>query len=179
MPLMKQPLNAEKSKKLRPVRILLAVLVAVLMVLILTNTSKPKTSAANHEETEAEENTEKIFYYVSGLFNFAEQKIEEKLKSLGVPEEEFENPSEYLSKDEIFELETKSDLAARLDETFLEIDEKGKKDLETIFEFDDEFFEDNFDMYQTEPEEYLSLKDLLDEYHKTLNTVEDYDIIEA
>ena len=117
--------------------------------------------------------TDKMYYYFDGFSDLVELELEAKLSRLGVPGEDFDNPGEYLSKDELYLLDKKSELAAKLDENVLEATAKDLEKLTEIFDFED------FEPLDSAPDEYESLKDLLDEYQKSLNTVEDYDIIET
>ena len=176
---MSKPLNPEKSKHLRPLRIILAVLTVVLIILIL---DKLPTSRANVVKSSgtgvlsAEETSEK-FYFMTGFLDHLESSLERRLEELGVPEEEYENIAEYLSKDEIFEIETKVTLASELEGNYVEATEDDLDSLRKIFGLSETY---PFEIYRTEttPEEYKNLSDLIKEYHKTLITVEDYDVIE-
>lgn len=178
---MTKPLNPEKSKKLRPLRVALAVLIAVLLVLILeklpTSTkNRPENNQATTKETETQTTSKDVeYYHFSGLLDLLEAQTEQRLKDLGVPAEEYQNLGEYLTKEEIFTIETKAALAAYLDGVYVEASEKELSELQTIFNIDDDY---DFDLLEETPAEYKSLTDLLADYHKTLNTVEDYDIIE-
>ena len=174
---MNQPLDPEKSRKLRPLRIVLAVLIAVLLVLILerlpTSVKDRTTSSSQTTGTPAPEGSK--YYYLNGLLDILENQTEDKLRALGVPEEEFSNVGEYLSKDELFIIETKATLASSLEETYVEADEAGIAELRTIFGLKENYSFEKFSQLSTAPAEYKILSDLLTEYHTTLDTVEDYD----
>ena len=181
---MTKPLNPEKSKKLRPLRIVLAILVAILIVLIL---NRLPTSVKDRESgkqdvvdtTKQRETPEDAkYYYFSGFLELLEEQAEAKLKELGVPKEEYNNYAEYFTKDEIFALETKATLAANLEEVYVEADEAGLGKLQTIFQLGDDYDFDQFQQLAAAPAEYKILADLLSDYYKTLNTTEDYDIQE-
>ena len=135
---MAKPLNPEKSEQLRPLRIVLAVLVAVLAVLVLdrlpTSVKDRENRLAateNQNERSAEQtsaNSDAKYYYLNGFLEILEAQTEAKLKALGVPEEEYQNAAEYFSKDEIFELEAKAILAMSLEEVYVETTEEGIAD---------------------------------------------------
>ena len=178
---MKQPLNPEKSKKLRPLRVVLAILIAVLVVLILdrlpTSVKDRETNRATNQQTIEKRATPEgaKYYYFTGFLELLEDQTEEKLQKLGVPEEDYQNLAEYLTKDEMFEIETKATLAANLESVYVEVDESDLKDLRQIFDLDDDYDFDQFRQAETAPNEYKILADLLKDYHKTLTTTEDYD----
>ena len=182
--------TTDKARRLRPLRIVLAVLLVVLFVLILDRlpTSRKVTStSANSENRSADETSEKIdeksgektYYYLTGFLNILEENLESRLRSLGVPEEDFENVGEYLSKDEVFEYETKTTLALELESTWVETAPADLSSLESLFGLSADFSFDDFTSATSAPSEYKILSDLLEEYEKTLTTVEDYDIIES
>ncbi len=189
MALMTQPLNPEKSKKLRPLRIVLAVLIAVLVVLILDRlptsvkdrgTVQNQTQNQNYQSAEpssanSDPKTGVEYYYLNGFLDILESQTEEKLQALGVPEEEYKNAAEYFSKQEIFELETKVTLAANLEEVYVETTDDGVAELKKIFNLSDNYSFEKFQKLSAAPAEYKILADLLNDYHKTLNTTEDYD----
>lgn len=182
---MKQPLNPEKSKQLRPLRIVLAVLVAVLVVLILDrlptsvkNRESSQNQVQNQNERSAEPSSAKTgvdYYYFNGFLEILEDQTEEKLANLGVPEEEYKNVTEYLTKDELFKLETKATLAANLEEVYVETTTEEIEELKKIFNLDDTYSFEKFQKLNAAPAEYKVLTDLLNEYRKTLNKTEDYD----
>ncbi|MBR3204497.1 hypothetical protein IKF81_02325 [Candidatus Saccharibacteria bacterium] len=181
---------SKEAKKLRQTKVILAFL-AIILAIILINlipTEKPKASEAQTTSENptkiadsgeiSEENQDYSFYYLSGLLEELEEKIESRLKSLGVPEEEYKNVSEYLSKDELFELETKITLAAELEEVWVKASPDELNSLKTALGL-----EENYDFSENSsknpPSEYKNLSDLLSNYEKTLTTIEDYDIIES
>lgn len=182
---MTKPLNPEKSRKLRPLRIVLAALVVVLIILILDRlptSVKTRQTTQNQAQTSSDlsawqnpANTDTKFYYLNGFLEILEAKTTEKLTALGIPKEEFANVSEYLSKDEIFAIETKAALAANLEEAYVAASESDLAELKQIFDPSDEYSFADFPTTETPPAEYKILADLLAEYHKTLDTVEDYD----
>lgn len=177
---MATPLNSQKSKRLRPLRIVLAVLIAVLIVLVLDRLSapaknRPAQNTATSTATEVATPTNLSFYYLYGFSEMLDEDLEARLQDLGVPEEEYQNLSEYLSKDEIFVYETKATLAAELEEVYVAASKTDLAELRQIFAFFDEDFATEFTEAAAAPAEYKILADLLAEYHKTLNTVEDYD----
>ena len=188
MSLMKQPLNPEKSRQFRPLRIVLAVLIATLVVIILDRlptSVKDRESNQNQAQTQndwsAEPSSAKTdvdYYYLNGFLDILEDQTEEKLCKLGVPEEEYKNVSEYLTKDELFELETKATLAANLEEIYVETTADGIKELKKIFNLGDTYSFEKFQKLAAAPSEYKVLADLLNDYHKTLHTTEDYDAAE-
>ena len=177
---MTEPLNPKKSKQLRPLRIILAVLMVILVILILDRLpTSVKDRAWNHQATEKHETPEGAkYYYFNGFLDILENQTEDRLKKLGVPEEEYQKLTEYLSKDEVFVLEAKVLLASELESVYVEADEDGIKDLKKIFNLDEDYSFDRFKQLETAPNDYKILSDLLTDYHQTLNTIEDYDIIE-
>ena len=186
---MTKPLNPEKSKQLRPLRIVLAVLVAVLIVLVLDrlptsvkNRDSTQNQAQNQNYQSAEQSSANSdaktgvdYYYFNGFLDILESQTEEKLQALGVPEEEYKNAAEYFSKQEIFELETKATLAANLEEVYVETTDDGVAELKKIFNLSDNYSFEKFQKLSAAPAEYKILADLLNDYHKTLDTTEDYD----
>ena len=182
MALMAKPLNSEKSKKLRPLRIVLAVLTVILVILILdrlpTSVKDRDTSQnQNQSQTTVKRETPEgaKYYYLNGFLELLEEQTEARLKQLGVPKEDYQNFAEYLSKDEIFTIETKATLAANLESVYVEVDDADLADLRQIFQLGDDYDFDQFQELAAAPSEYKILADLLADYHKTLNTTEDYD----
>ena len=184
---MTKPLNPEKSKKLRPLRIVLAVLTVILVILILDRlptSVKDRDTSQNQNQSQSQTTTKREtpagakYYYLNGFLELLEEQIEDRLKQLGVPKEEYQNFAEYLSKDEIFVIETKATLAANLESVYVEVEAGGLEDLRKIFDLGDDYDFDQFQELAAAPSEYKILADLLADYHKTLNTTEDYDIIE-
>lgn len=181
---MTKPLNPEKAKKLRPLRIVLAALVVILFILILDRlptsvkdreTNKQDTTSTT-EQRETPEGAK--YYYLNGFLETLEEQSEAKLRNLGVPKEEYGNYAEYFTKEEIFTIETKATLAANLESVYVEVDEAGLAELRDIFQLGDDYDFDQFHELTAAPSEYKILADLLSEYHKTMNTVEDYDLQE-
>ena len=186
---MTKPLNPEKSRKLRPLRIALAVLIAVLVVLVLDrlptsveDRETAQTQAQNQNDWSAEQSSASSeakpgvnYYYFNGFLDILESQTENRLIDLGVPEEDYANAAEYFTKDEIYELEVKTTLAASLEEVYVEATPESLVELKKIFELDDGFTFDKFQKLETAPAEYKVLADLIADYHKTLDTVEDYD----
>lgn len=177
---MATPLNSQKSKRLRPLRVVLAVLIAVLIVLVLDRLSapaknRPAQNTATSTATEVATSTNLSFYYLYGFSEMLDEDLEARLQDLGVPEEEYQNIGEYLSKDEIFELETKATLATNLEETYVAATKAEIAELKQIFDPSDDYSFADFSTTETPPTEYKILADFLAEYHKTLNTTEDYD----
>ena len=182
---MTKPLNPEKSKKLRPLRIVLAVLTMILVILILDRlptSVKDRDTSQNQSQSQTTTKRETPagakYYYLNGFLELLEEQIEDRLKQLGVPKEEYQNFAEYLSKDEIFVIETKATLAVNLESVYVEVEADGLEDLRKIFDLGDDYDFDQFQELAAAPSEYKILADLLADYHKTLNTTEDYDIIE-
>ena len=193
---MPKPLD-EKAKKLRPLRIVLAVLAVVLVIIVLeklptrrvvskietveaTEGSEKTSVSENSKTSNNSETSDGSFYYISGLLEVVESQLESRLKSLGVPEEEYKNVSEYLSKDEIFEIETKVTLAASLEEVWVKSSPEELKTPKTIFNLDEDYnFEENRgdSASSPAPSEYKNLSELLSEYENTLTKTEDYDIM--
>ena len=186
---MTKPLNPEKSKQLRPLRIILAILVAVLVVLVLdrlptsvkdrdnsANTARNQNdSSAGPSSANSDAKTGVSYYYFNGFLDILESQTEEKLQALGVPEEEYKNAVEYFSKQEVFELETKVTLAANLEEVYVETTEEGIAELRKIFNLGETYSFEKFQKLAVAPAEYKILADLIVDYHKTLNTTEDHD----
>ena len=173
----------DKSKSLRPLRITLAVLTVILVILILdklptrkTYTVRKKTTTEDTSQL-SEADSDHNYYYVSDLLDTLESDLENRLKSLGVPESEYQNLSEYLSKDEIFEIETKVTLASSLEENVVYATPEEIAELRTIFRLDKDYPFTEVENSEA-PTEYKNLAELLEKYHKTLTTTEDYDIIE-
>lgn len=186
---MTKPLNPEKSQKLRPLRIALAILIAVLAVLILDrlptsvkDRETAQTQAQNQNDWSAEQSSAKSdakpganYYYFNGFLDILESQTEEKLQALGVPEEEYKNAAEYFSKQEILELEAEATLAANLEEVYVETTDEEIEELKKIFHLGDDYSFEKFQKLGAAPAEYKVLADLIANYHKTLDTVEDYD----
>ena len=178
---MTKPLNPEKAKKLRPVRIVLAVLIAVLVVLVL---DRLPTSVLNRESEQGElDDGPKApegfkYYQLYGFYRILEDQTRERLDELGITEEEYDKISEYLSKDEIFELETKAKFASELESVYVEADEAGLEEIRKILNLGSDYSFDEFKQRETAPENYKVLSELIEKYYKTLNTTEDYDVEE-
>jgi len=175
---MTKPLNPEKSKKLRPLRVALAVLIAVLLVLILeklpTSTKNRPENSTSTQGIAKEASPGAQYYHLTGFLEIIEEQTEARLQSLGVPEEEYQNLAEHFTKDEMYEMEAKVTLAAYLDSTYVEAGKDELAAIRDIFQLGDTY---DFTQFATEstPTEYKSLADLLADYRKTLNTTEDYD----
>ena len=174
----------EKSKSLRPLRVALAVLAVIVVVLILdrvpihrTYSSTEKTSPAETLKTVETSGSEEGFYYFSGLLELLEDSLEKRLSDLGVPEEEYKNIGDYLSKDEIFEIETKATLAAELEEVWARATSEDLVSLRNIFGLEESYTFSELAEDST-PSEYKNLADLIENYRSTLTNTEDYDIIE-
>ncbi|MBQ6130560.1 hypothetical protein IJI72_02655 [Candidatus Saccharibacteria bacterium] len=173
-------------KKLRPLRIFLALLVVVLFLLVLDYAPRVKTSihqvAPASEPPASSESAnlpvETSFLYLPGFSDLLETDLETRLVALGVPEEEFDRPEEYLDKDELFVLETRATLASELDANWVLATPAELETLRDIFSLDASFSFAQFSTSSVPPEEYRPLADLLAEYHQTLTTVEDYDLTE-
>ena len=176
---------SEKGKKLRPLRILLAGLIVILFVMILNRLPKAKTTvktvskpaqetslASLESNSDSKDLEGGVFIYATGLLDFLESALERRLDSLGVPEEEYKNVGEYLSKQELFELEQKVSLASNLDESWIYAEPSELKSLERIFS---ESFISSLSATLEAPNEYKPLADHLKEYETALTTVEDYD----
>ena len=172
-------------KNLRPLRICLTILTMILFFLILDYVSRPKSRptavSSTHESSllepassgDSDSSSDTSFLYLSGLLDLLEANLESRLASLGVPEEEYGNPGEYLDKDELFEYETKATLASELDENWIFATSAELAELNAIFSPDSDF---PASTSATAPEEYKNLADLLATYRRTLTTVEDYDV---
>ena len=174
---MREKLNPEKSKKLRPLRIILAILIAVLIILVLdrlpTSVKDRPTNSSTTSGQPAPEGSN--YYYFYGFLDILEEQLEDRLRRLGVPEEEYKNLTEYLSKEEILELEAKITLASAIENVYTLSDGINIDKLRSIFNLPDEYsFEKYMRPYAT-PNEYINLNELLEKYNKTINTVEDYD----
>ncbi len=183
-----------KAKRVRLARVIIAVLTVILFILILDmlpTSPKPKSdqsdidrlnsaSSAFSEDAKADNSQDETasYYYLSGFLDILEDNLQARLETLGVPEEEFENLGEYLSKDELYEIETKSTLAEALDASWVEATPKSLARLKSIFELPANRGFESYEHSATPPAEYLRLDDLLDTYDRTLSTVEDYDIAE-
>lgn len=175
---MRKQLNPEKSRKLRPLRVVLAILIAILIVLVLdrlpTSVKDRPTSDGNTSSGQpAPEGSS--YYYFYGFLDILEEQTGDRLKELGVSEEDYQNISEHMSKEEINELEAKIMLASKIDNIYVLSDDDSLAVLRQIFKLSDEYsFEKYIRPYAT-PNEYKDLADLLAEYHQDINTVEDYD----
>ena len=162
------------SKK--PLKIFLAVVGVVLAVLVLN--SLP-TTIIKTTKTPIEVISGADFYYLAGFSDLLEDDFEAMLEDRGVPQEDYEaNLTEYFTPDELYELETKSTLAATLEETWVLANPQDLEKLRQIFNLEAEFDFSAYDHTQVRPAEYANLADLLSDYFYSLNTVEDYDVIE-
>lgn len=187
-----------KSRQLRPVKIALAVLTVALFILIF-NALPVKEKSANPTEQQgssrilsADEIREKsaspeaVFYVKStDLLSLVEAELEARLLSLGVPEDEFENASAYLSPDELYMFETKTDLASALEATYTSA---SFADLERLLALFSLTLDSTISTGSSDSAPYLTISEtlpadteceplstFLDNYDTTLNTVEDYD----
>ena len=178
-------LNPAKSRHLRPLRIVLAGLIVILSLLVLNHFSLNKIvqttkttrtiKTASTSSADALDTPSESYLYLYDFLDLLESDIESRLASLGVPEEEFSNPGEYLDKDELFAFETKATLASELETNRVLATSAELNRLKTIFSLDSDFSFDRYASLASAPEEYKNLSDLLAEYDHALNTVEDYD----
>ncbi len=169
-------MNPEKSKRLRPLRITLAVLVVILIILILDRLPTSVNDRPSSVETNVGVDVpleEANYFLFSGFLDLIESQTEAKLKKLGVPEEEYQNIAEYLSKDELYEIECKVTLAARLSESYVEVDDESIAELKRIFGLSQNYSLERFSRLIEAPEEYKSLSELISEYHNSLKADED------
>ena len=174
---MREQLNPEKSRKLRPLRVALAILIAILIVLVLDRLpTSVKNRPTNDGATDGQPAPEgSSYYYFHGFLDILEDQTEDRLKELGVPEDDYENLAEYMSKDEIIGLEAKVILASKIESVYTLSDDDNIDKFRQIFGFPEGYsFEKYLRPYAT-PSEYKDLADLLNEYYSSLNTVEDYD----
>lgn len=176
--------ESEKTNSFRPLKVIIAIIVVVVAVIILdrlptkrTYTKPTPVSMESELKTEESDGSRKGYYYLSGLLERFEESLEARLNALGVPEEEYENIGDYLSKDEIFEAEAKATLAAELEEVWVYASPEDLYSLKDIFNLEDSYTFSRLDS-KTPPTEYKILKDLLGKYNTNLTNVEDYDIIE-
>ena len=178
---MREKLNPEKSQKLRPLRIILAILIAVLIVLILDRLPTSVKNRANQGTSEQRSTSGEPapegsnYYYFSDLLDILEEQFYNKLEELGVSEEDQQNVEEYFTKDELIRLEAKVTLATNLENTYVLSDEDNINKLREIFDLSED---ESFDKYvrpSATPSEYKNLAELISDYYKTINTTEDYD----
>ena len=78
-------------------------------------------------------------------------------------------------EDKILELEAEATLAANLEEVYVETTDEEIEELKKIFHLGDDYSFEKFQKLGAAPAEYKVLADLIANYHKTLDTVEDYD----
>jgi len=175
---MGKSVSKEKSKSLRPLRIALAVLVVILFIMILDRlpTSRRTKTTSSSGTGDTSEISNQDFYYFTGFLEQMEEDLEKRLSDLGVPEEEYGNAGEYLSKDEIFELETRVTLVSNFQSNYVYATESDLARLREIFNLGEAYSFEEFRVTDVTPTEYKNLADLIAEYDKTLNTVEDYDL---
>ncbi|MBR3131217.1 hypothetical protein IKG31_01450 [Candidatus Saccharibacteria bacterium] len=178
---MREKLNPEKSKRLRPLRILLAILIAILIVLILDRLptsvkDRPSQSHGEQASISGQPAPEGFsYYYFSGILDILEDQIGAKLDELGVSEDDYGKVEEYFTEKEILELEARITLAGNLESIYVLSNEDDVNKLRKIFDFPED---ESFDKYirpSATPSEYKDLSDLLEDYFKAISTVEDYD----
>ncbi len=178
---MREKLNPEKSKQLRPLRIILAVLIAILLVLILDRLptsvkDRPSQNSSMQGTTSGQPAPEgSNYYYFSGILDILEEQIEVRLDELGVSEDDYEKIEEYFTNKELLELEARVTLAGNLENIYVLASEDDASKLRKIFDFSED---ESFDKYirpSATPSEYKNLSDLLADYFKATSTVEDYD----
>ena len=168
---MTEKMNPEKSRKLRPLRITLAVLVVILFILILDRLPTSVNSRPSAVETEVETNVpleEAKYFHFTGFVDIIEDKLQARMQELGVPEEEYSKVSEYLSKDEIYEIECKVDLAKKLSESYVEVDDESIAELKKIFGLSKNYSLERFPRLREAPVEYKSLGELVSDYYTAL-----------
>ena len=181
---MREKLNPEKSRKLRPLRVVLAVLIAILIVLVLDRLptsikDRPVSQDSSEQSNSGAPAPEgSSYYYFYDLLDLLEEQTEDRLRALGVPEEEYQNIAEYLSKDEMLELEAKATLAANLESTYALANEADIAKLQDLLNLSTDYIAEKYERPSATPAEYKNLSDLLTEYDKTINTTEDYDVAE-
>ena len=160
----------------KPLKIFLAIAGIALAVLILN--SLP-TTIVKTTKTPVETVSGADFYFLEGFSDLLEDDFETMLEDRGVPAEDYaENLGEYFTKDELYELEAKATLAEVFEETWLLATPQDLEALRQIFQLDADYDFDAYDHTQVRPAEYVNLADLLTEYYHTINTVEDYDVVE-
>ena len=179
---MREKLNPEKSKRLRPLRIILAILAVILAILILDRLPTSVKDRQTNKDS-GEQNTMSgdpapegsTYFYFYGMLDELEAQTETRLKKLGVPEEEFENVAEYLSQDELVILSAKASLAANLEKNYVLSDEGDIETLMEVLGYDNRKSFDKYERPFATPTEYKKLSELLSTYYHTISAVEDYD----
>ena len=116
------------------------------------------------------------FYYFYGTLDELENQMEDRMEQLGVPEEEYQNAAEYLSKDELIILSAKVTLAANLDDSYILSRSEEIDALQDILELPGSNPYGKFERPFATPTEYKELSSLLKDYYHSLNTIEDYDV---
>ncbi len=173
---MSQEERKNKSEKLRPLRIALAILVVILFVIILDRLPTSRSSRANSTTSEnaGEPVPEgKEYLFMSGFLDILEDMVINRLKELGIPEEEYEHVVEYLSDNELHEIEAKIKLATKLENVYVETAEDDKKTIKKIFDLDSDYSFEKFQKSDTIPDEYVIFTDLLKEYQENLSSKDD------
>ena len=173
---MSQEERKKKSEKLRPLRIVLAVLVVILFIVVLDRLPTSRSSRANSATSEhaGEPVPEgKEYLFMSGFLDVLEDVVINRLKELGVPEEEYKNVVEYLSDSELHEIEAKIKLATKLENVYVEITEDDKETIKKIFDLNSDYPFEKFQKSDTIPTEYVIFIDLLKEYQENLSNKDD------
>lgn len=179
-------LNPVTAKKLRPLRICLAVLLVILFVLVLdrlpTSKTVVKTTTASASTSESNDNANDtpldfssasyFFCSFTNLLDLLEDNLEARLTALGVLEEEYKNAEEYLSSSDLTEIEAQATLAAKLETTSVEASRSDLARLQRIFNLDDTYLSTYCNV--SSPGEYASLASLLDAYDIDLTTTDEY-----
>ena len=115
------------------------------------------------------------YYYFQGFLDILEGQIQDRLAQLGVPEEDYQKLAEYMSKDEILELEAKAKLAAALESSYILSDEANIDKLKQVFELPENRSLESYARPYATPTEYKDLSDLLTEYDNDTKATDDYD----
>jgi len=173
---MNQEKKENKSRKLRPVKVFIAILAVVLFVIVLDRL--PTSRSARNDKIVQGNAGEPVpegkeYYYLQGFLDILENEIIDRLKELGVPEEDYENVVEYLSKDELAMFEAKIKLASSLEGTYVEVEETDKRTLEKVLKLDSDYSFERFQKSEVIPSEYVILKDLLKEYEDSISKIDE------
>lgn len=168
--------SQKKNLRLRPLKISLVLLVIVFVAIILNRV--PTTRSFLDTKTMEDLSETENFYYFSGLVDVLEEKLDDELSERGVPDSDYEHLSEYFSEDELYLIETRVALAMELDENWVLVDSGEVEELKNALGLEKDFELFEYTKEDSAPTEYKNLADLLSQFYQTLNTVEDYDIVE-
>ena len=143
--------NLEKAHQLRFAKIILALAVVALLIIGLdrlpTTRSTSSTEASLATQTDAYGLRQQYnlaeapadlatFCVLSGAIIKLEQKLNQRLQELAIPESEYEHAELYLSKDELARFESEANLATKLESVMLLAYPAELSQLQELFDFD-------------------------------------------